>query len=121
MQKMFRECLIRAQESRHPNRPVNTTLWCLIIDSYVMPSATQAAHIFPPCNGQDMMTEIFGRDAGLFSIWNGIMMSHEAEIHFARGHFVIVPDVEHSDSIAEMSRWNHHDEPRNYKIRIVNP
>ncbi|KAI4225907.1 MAG: hypothetical protein L6R36_003577 [Xanthoria steineri] len=37
------------------------------------------------------------------------------------GHFAIVPDVEHSDSVAEMSRWNHHDEPQNYKIRIVNP
>ena len=87
-----------------------------------MPSAIQAAPIFPSCNGQEMMTEIFGRDAGFFSIWNGIMMSYEAEVHFARGHFVIVPDVEHSDSaVAEMSRWNHHDEPRNHKIRIVNP
>ncbi|KAI4222249.1 MAG: hypothetical protein LQ349_007672 [Xanthoria aureola] len=121
IQQMFRECLIRAQESRHPNHPVNTTLWCPIIDSYVMPSATKAAHIFPSCNGQEMMTEIFGRDAGLYSIWNGIMMSHEAEVHFDKGHFVIVPDVEPSDSIAELSRWNHHDEPQNYKIRIFNP
>ncbi|CAO1601922.1 hypothetical protein XANCAGTX0491_005560 [Xanthoria calcicola] len=121
IQQMFRECLIRAQESRHPNHPVNTTLWCPIIDSYVTPSANKAAHIFPACNGQEMMTEIFGRDAGLYSIWNGIMMSHEAEVHFDKGHFVIVPDVEHSDSVAELSRWNHHDEPQNYKIRIVHP
>ena len=118
IQYQFKNCLILAQKNRHPNYPDNTELWCPILGAYHPSAAMKAAHIFPWCNGQEMMTKIFGIDAGLNSIFNGIMMCTPAEERFDKGHFVIVPAIKDSDSLAEIAHWNQTD-PKSYKIRII--
>jgi HNH endonuclease len=97
-------------------------MWCPITGSWVPKSFTKAAHIFAYHHGQDMMAAIFGDEAigELFSPKNGILMSQDAEERFDKGLFVIVPDINDSSSQIETNRWNNSN-PREYKIRVLNP
>ena len=117
-QYKFRQCLIGAQNCRHPHVD-DKRLWCPVISQYVPSDSMKVAHIFPWANGQELMTEIFGEGAGLNSIYNAIMMASEAEKHFDKGNFVIVPNVEER-SPAAISLW-HQSSPKSFKIRVVDP
>ncbi len=118
IQSKFRRCLIGAQNSRHPHAN-DKRLWCPVISDYMPSGIMKAAHIFPWAGGQVLMTEIFGEGAGLNSIYNAILMSTEAEGHFDKGNFVIVPNV-NEQSPAAISLW-HQSSPKSFKIRVVDP
>ncbi|KAI4105231.1 MAG: hypothetical protein LQ339_003562 [Xanthoria mediterranea] len=118
LQWKLRKCLIGASNSHHPNVQ-DKRLWCAITGEYMPAACLKAAHIFPWASGQLLMTEIFGEGAGLNSIYNAILMSEEAETHFDKGNFLIVPNVDEQSSAA-ISLW-HQSSPKSFKIRVVDP
>ena len=84
----------------------------------------RAAHIFPWAEGQPSMDEIFGREAAtveeLNTIQNGLMLSVYAKERLEDGDLFLVPDTRDAASDQEIDAW-HESEPKDYKIRIMNP
>ena len=83
-----------------------------------------AAHIFPWAEGQVAMDEIIGREAEnmeeLNEIPNGLMLSTYAEKRLEDRDIVLVPDVTDAASQEEIDAWSK-SEPKEYKIRVVDP
>ncbi|KAL8837607.1 MAG: hypothetical protein Q9170_002450 [Blastenia crenularia] len=119
IQNQFQKELIRVSQSKHPSSD-NKSRWCPILGSYVPKGAMIGAHIFAYFHGSDLMSEIFGADAGkeLNTPYNGLYIFGEAEKRFDKGQFVIVPDIKDARSLAEVTLWNV-SQPKSYKIRII--
>lgn len=124
IQKHFRDSLIEACGSRHPD-PRSDELWCPVLGHFFPDDQTMhAAHVFPWADGQSAMDEIFGREVKnveeLNGIQNGLMLSRCAEKRLEDGDIVIVPDVAENASAEEIDRWSNSD-PKEYKVRVTNP
>ena len=124
IQLQFREKLIAACNSRHPN-PKSHELWCPILGHFFPgDEVMHAAHIFPWAEGQVAMDEVFGREVEnveeLNEIQNGLMLSEYAEKRLEDGDLVLVPDVKDAASQEEIDAWSE-SEPKEYKIRVINP
>ena len=121
VQKNFREQLIKDSGAAHPN-PAVDKLWCAISGSYKRKTLVRASQIFPYRFGQDTMDAIFGRDpmepGDLFSTRNGMLMDEHAEAMFHKGFFVIVPLLSDNATKEDIQSW-HQNEPKRYKIRVV--
>lgn len=116
----MRSFLFKISESRYPDIK-RDLVWCPITGSYHQELSMVAAHLSYR-HGQDTMDSIFGRNATseLFSPYNGILMSNQAESFFDKGYYVIVPQVSATPSSQEIKDW-HKVEPKNYQIRVLEP
>ena len=123
IQAQFQEKLIAACNSRHPS-PLHNELWCPILGHFFPSRNMRAAHIFPWAEGQPAMDEIFGREAAtageLNEVEDGLMLYEYAEERLEYGDLVLVPDIRDAASDQEIDAW-HESEPKDYKIRIMNP
>ena len=123
IQAQFREKLIEACKSSHPD-PTIDNLWCPIIGHFFPEESMHAAHIFPWAEGQVAMDEFFGRELKnveeLNEIQNGLMLSSFAEKRLEDGDIVLVPDIKDAASQEEIDAWSE-SEPKEYKIRVTNP
>ena len=124
IQGKFREKLIVACKSKHPD-PIIPELWCPVLGHFFPGEETMhAAHIFPWADGQVAMDEFFGREVEnveeLNEIQNGLMLSTYAEKRLEDGDIVLVPDVKDAASQEEIDAWSN-SEPKEYKIRVINP
>ena len=123
VQVQFREKLIAACKSRHPD-PTIPELWCPILGHFFPgEESMHAAHIFPWAEGQVAMDEFFGREVEnveeLNEIPNGLTLSIFAEKRLEDGDIVLVPDVKDAASQEEIDAWSE-SEPKEYKIRVMN-
>ena len=123
IQKEFREKLIAACKSKHPD-PRIPELWCPILGHFFPGEQTMhAAHIFPWADGQVAMDEFFGREVEnaeeLIEIQNGLMLSTYAEKRLDDGDIVLVPNVKDAASQEEIDAWSR-SQPKEYKIRVIN-
>ncbi len=68
-------------------------VWCPVTGDWEPRASVKAAHIFPACLGQSMMSYVFGPDADreLNSAKNGLFLPHTIEEAFDRHQVVIVP------------------------------
>ena len=123
MQEQFREKLIEACKSQHPD-PIVPHLWCPIIGHFFPEESMHAAHIFPWSQTQISMSEIFGQElknaSELNEIQNGLMLSSFAEKRLEDGDIILVPDIADTANQDEIDAWSE-SEPKAYKIRVTNP
>jgi hypothetical protein len=118
-QRNFREKMIKAYHSQHPDKAKRNQLWCPILEEWV--SDAVAAHIFEYRYGKDSMNAIFGEGSGdeMFSPKNGLIISQTIEDEMQKGTFVIVPNFADGQTTAEeISHWQQSD-PQDYKIRLL--
>ena len=122
LQSAFRSELIVKMGATNPNR--KSELWCPVRNIYCDEEVVVAGHLFPWKFGEATMEAIFGRsDSGhseLFKAENGILWSTRAEERFEKGLFVIVPDVPDQPTEEQLHTWQASD-PKEYKIRVLNP
>lgn len=120
-QRRFRQKTIAAYNAKQPHL-LSEDLWCPILCNYFPPSAMKATQIFSHRHGQKLMDEIFrpeeGQENGLFTPYNGLLMTAEAEERFRKGLFVIVPSLKTNDLLEEIGQWQASG-PESYKIRVV--
>ncbi|KAJ9298211.1 hypothetical protein DTO271G3_3816 [Paecilomyces variotii] len=120
LQSQFRNAMIDAYGSRHPTE--EGLLWCPILERWTPEKQMTAVYLFAWMHGQDTMDAIFGTtDAPeLFSPKNGLMISTCVEEYFDSGKIVLVPDIPERASVIDIRGWIKRD-PRQYKIRILDP
>jgi hypothetical protein len=120
-QSQFREACIKAYNSQNPD-PRRLTLWCPIIKDWVPQTHGIAAHIFAYMHGQEVMDTIFGmmEKPELFSPLNGMIVSDLVENIFDEGFMTIVPRLSDNPTLGQIALWNN-SEPKEYKIRIIDP
>ncbi|RWQ91615.1 hypothetical protein C8Q69DRAFT_122967 [Paecilomyces variotii] len=120
LQIQVRKATIDAYGSRHPTE--EDLLWCPILERWTPESEMTAAPLFAWMHGQDTMDAIFGTTdtPELFSPKNGLMISTCIEKYFDSGKIVLVPDIPEHASIIDIKGWVKRD-PRQYKIRILDP
>jgi len=120
LQSQFRKAMIDAYGSRHPTE--EGLLWCPILERWTPEKEMTAVHLFSWMHGQDTMDAIFGTTdtPELFSPKNGLMISTCIEKYFDSGKIVLVPDLPERASIIDTRGWIKRD-PRQYKIRIIDP
>ena len=122
-QEQFREKLIEACKSSHPD-PVIPHLWCPIIGHFFPEESMHDAHIFPWVKAQIPTSEIFGQEIknveSLDEIQNGLMLSTYASKRLEDGDIILVPDIADTANQEEMNAWSA-SEPKEYKIRVTNP
>ena len=123
IQEQFREKLIAACKSSHPD-PMIPHLWCPIIGHFFPEEVMHAAHIFPWSQPQIPMSEIFGQEVAnmesLNEISNGLMLSTYASKRLEDGDIILVPDIPDTANQLEIDTWSA-SEPKEYKIRVTNP
>lgn len=120
-QQNFRAALLEVSKANHPD-PRSDTFWCPITSRYYTSDNLVAAYVFGYHLGQEAMDAIFGTmcTPELFSPHNGILMSPQTEKMFDAGHIVIVPRLPVDASPAQIQFW-HCTQPKDYKIRVLNP
>lgn len=120
-QLKFQTDLFKISESRHPDIK-RDLLQYPITRSYHPKLYMVAAHLFSYCHGQDTMDTIFGRSTilELFSPYNGILMSNQAESFFDKGYYVIILQVSATLSRQKI-KDQHKVEPKNYQICMLEP
>ena len=123
IQVQFREKLITACNSRHPN-PKSDELWCPILGFFFPGNEVmRAAHIFPWTEGQVEMDDCSAgswNTEELNEIRNGLMLSGYAEKRLEDVDIVLVPDVKDAASQEEIDAWSE-PEPKEYNIRVIDP
>lgn len=121
MQSTFRQNLLALTGQVDPVER-NARAWCPIMSTWMSTRSMVAAHIFPWKSGQDAMIAIFGPEADreLFSPYNGMLLSRDAEEKFDNGALVLVPRVSDLASAGEIRAWNEA-EIKQYKIRVIRP
>lgn len=120
-QSKLRADLLEIPKTRHPDE-ARDLVWCPVTRIYHDELFMTAGHLFSFRQGQDNTDTIFERNAKLelFSPYNGILMSNVAESLLDKGYYVIVPQVSGNPSAQDIQDW-HKVEPKNYKIRVLQP
>ncbi|RJE20901.1 hypothetical protein PHISCL_06769 [Aspergillus sclerotialis] len=118
-QSNFRQALINAYNATNPDG-WEDLLWCPVLSKWLPREYVTASHIFSYKRGQNTMDAIFGQceEPELFSPKNGLLISKNVEAKFESGLFVIVPDLPEEPTAEMITRWQQ-DEPREYKLKII--
>jgi hypothetical protein len=120
MQSDFQSKMIDLYGSRHESQ--KHWLWCPVLGDWEVAQHVTTAHLFAYMHGQDAMDAVFGKakKPELFSPRNGLLISSTIEKFFDSGKLVIVPDVPSKPSAIDIRTWIRQ-EPRGYKVRIIDP